>query len=105
MATTGLVTRFTLEVFAFEIVRAMELITILNHCHRHREFVYQHARFGPDKKTIEVNGRPREGAPAVCLGCHKPAPGYDRLPERRFESFLSGAFWFLPVSHATSRVP
>ncbi len=48
-------------------------------------FVYQHARFGPDKKTIEVAIRPREGAAAVCSGCQKPAPGYDQLPERRFE--------------------
>lgn len=63
----------------------MELITILNHCHHQRGFVYQHARFGPDKKTIEVAIRPREGSPAVCSGCQKPAPGYDHLPERRFE--------------------
>jgi transposase len=63
----------------------MELITILNHCHRHRGFVYQHARFGPDKKSIEVDVRPREGSAAVCSGCHKPAPGYDHLPERGFE--------------------
>jgi hypothetical protein len=32
----------------------MELITILNRCHRFRGFVYQHARFGADKKSIEV---------------------------------------------------
>ena len=76
---------FTLEVFAFEIVRAMELTTILNHCHHHRGFVYQHARFSPDKKTIEVNLRPRQGKAAVCSGCHRRAPGYDHLPERRFE--------------------
>jgi transposase len=63
----------------------MELITILNHCHRHRGFVYQHARFGPDKKSIEVDVRPREGSRAVCSGCHQPAPGYDHLPERCFE--------------------
>jgi transposase len=63
----------------------MELITILNHCYHFRGFVYQHARFGPDKKTIEVAVRPREGASAVCSGCQKPAPGYDHLPERRFE--------------------
>jgi len=79
------VARFTLEVFALEIFRAMELITILNHCHHFRGFVYQHARFGPDNKSIEVVVRPREGSAAVCSGCHKPAPGYDRLPERRFE--------------------
>ena len=65
-----------------KIVRAMELLTILNHCHRHRGFVYQHARFGPDHKSIEVAVRPREGSAAVCSGCHQPAPGYDRLPER-----------------------
>src|SRR5713226_9113375 len=46
--------RFTLEVFAFEIIRAMELITILNHCYRHRGFVYQRARFSADRKTIEI---------------------------------------------------
>ncbi len=63
----------------------MELITILNHCHRHRGLVYQHARFGPDQKSIEVAVRPREGWAAVCSGCHQPAPGYDHLPERRCE--------------------
>ena len=80
-----MVARFTVEVFVLEITRAMELITILNHCHHHRGFVYQHARFGSDKKTIEVGVRPREGSTTVCSGCHKPAPGYDHLPERRFE--------------------
>jgi transposase len=80
------VARVTLEVFFFEIIRAMlDLITILNHCHHHRGFVYQHARFGPDKKSVEVNVRPRAGSAAVCSGCHQPAPGYDHLPERRFE--------------------
>jgi len=78
--------RVTLEVFACEIIRALlDLITILNHCHHHREFVYQHARFGPDKKSVAVNVRPRAGSAAVCSGCHQPAPGYDHLPERRFE--------------------
>src|SRR5713101_8358223 len=85
---------FTLEVFAFKIIRAMELLTILNHCHRHRGFVYQHARFGPDKQSIEVDVRPREGSAAVCSGCHQPAPGYDHLPERRFE-FIP--FWGILV--------
>jgi transposase len=65
--------------------RAMELTTILNHCHHQRGFVYQHARFGPDNKTIEVAVRPRQGTTAICSGCQKPAPGYDHLPERRFE--------------------
>jgi hypothetical protein len=32
----------------------MELITILNRCHRFRGFVYQQAHFSADKKSIEV---------------------------------------------------
>src|SRR6202158_6026108 len=67
----------------------MDLLTILNHCHRHRGFVYHHARFGPDKTSIEVDVRPRQGSAARCSGCHQPAPGYDHLPVRRFE--------FIPV--------
>ena len=74
-----------LEVFAFAIIRALELLTILNHCYRHRGFVYRHFRFHPDKKILEVDVRPRAGSAAVCSGCRQPAPGYDRLPERRFE--------------------
>src|SRR5260370_13237421 len=70
----------------------MELITILNHCHHHRGFVYQHARFGPDKKSIEVDVRPREGSAAVCSGCHKPAPGYDHLPRAGFRGHSSLGF-------------
>jgi len=63
----------------------MELTTILNRCHRFRGFVYQHARFIADKKSIEVAVRPRKGSAAVCSRCHLPAPGYDQLAERRFE--------------------
>ena len=59
----------------------MELITILNRCHRFRGFVYQHAYFSADKKSIEVAVRPRNGSAAVCSRCHLPAPGYD--PARR----------------------
>jgi len=73
------------EVLAVVPVRAMELTTILNHCYHFPRFVYQHARFGPGKKTIEVAVRPRDGSAAICSGCQKPAPGYDHLPERSFE--------------------
>src|SRR5438045_1921635 len=68
---------------------AMELITILNRCHPFRGFVYHHARFSPDKKSIEVSVRPRKGSAAICSRCHQPAAGYDQLTERRFE--------FIPV--------
>jgi transposase len=64
---------------------AMELVTILNRCHHFPGFVYQSPRFSPDHKSIEVSVRPRTGSAAVCSGCQLPAPGYDRLPERRFE--------------------
>src|SRR5438445_2303969 len=63
----------------------MELITILNRCHRFRGFVYQHACFSADRKSIEVAVRPRKGSAAVCSRFHFPAPGYDQLAERRFE--------------------
>jgi len=53
----------------------MELITILNRCHRFRGFVYQHARFSPDHKSIEVSVRPRKGSVAICSRCHQRAPG------------------------------
>jgi transposase len=84
------VVRFIVERFGLSIIRAMELTTILNHCYHHRGFVYDHSRFSPDKKSIEVAVRPRKGSKAVCSGCDQPAPGYDSLPERRFE-FI--AFW------------
>jgi len=51
----------------------MELITILNRCHRFPGFVYQHAHLGADKKSIEVAVRPRKGSTAVCSRCHLPA--------------------------------
>ena len=63
----------------------MELITILNRCHRFRGFVYQHAYFSADKKSIAVAVRPSKGSAAVCSRCHLPVPGYDQLAERRFE--------------------
>src|SRR5213079_154090 len=65
----------------------MELITILNRCHRFRGFVNQHAHFSADKKSIEVAVRPRRGSAPVCSRCHLPAPGYDQLAERRFEFY------------------
>ena len=63
----------------------LALITILNRCHRFPGFVYQQARFSSDHKSIEIAVRPRKGSKAVCSQCHEPGPGYDKLPERRFE--------------------
>ncbi len=72
----------------------MELITILNHCHRFRGFVYHKDRFDAGKQAIEIGVRPRAGSAAVCSGCHQPAPGYHHLPKRRFE-FIP--FWGILV--------
>jgi transposase len=63
----------------------LQLITILNRCHRFPGFVYQQARLTADHKSIEIGVRPRKGSKAVCSQCHEPGPGYDKLPERRFE--------------------
>jgi transposase len=80
------VARFILVVFAAAAFFAMlQVITILNRCHHFRGFVYQQARFGSDRKSIEIAVRPRKGSAAVCSRCHQPAPGYDQLAERRYE--------------------
>jgi transposase len=63
----------------------LQLITILNHCHHFPGFVYQQACFSSDHRSIHIAVRPRKGSSAVCSRCHQPAPGYDQLPERRFE--------------------
>jgi transposase len=74
----------------------MELITILNRCHRFRGFVYHRARFTSDHKSIEISVRPRKRSVAICSRCHQYAPGYDQLAERRFELIpLWGFFVFL----------
>src|SRR5215469_6393478 len=63
----------------------LQLTTILNRCHHFPGFVYQQAHFSSDHKSIEIAVRPRKGSAAVCSRCHQSAPGYDQLPERRFE--------------------
>jgi len=65
----------------------MQLKTILNHVERHKSFVYQEARWtDPRVKTeIEIPIEPRANGRPLCSGCGREAPGYDRLPPRRFE--------------------
>src|SRR3954451_15967134 len=63
----------------------LQLITILNRCHRFPGFVHHRAGFTSDGRSIEIAIRPRKGSKAVCSRCHQPGRGYDQLPERRFE--------------------
>jgi transposase len=84
-----------LGVLAAAFFAMLQLITILNRCHHFRGFVYQHAGFSSDHKSIEIAVRPRKGSAAVCSRCHQPAPGYDQLAERRYD-FIP--FWGFLVS-------
>ena len=43
---------------------------------------------------IEIDIVPRKGSKANCCGCGQPCPGYDRLPQRRYE-FIP--FWGFKV--------
>lgn len=62
----------------------MLLTRLLNACHHFPGFVYARAQLRQDSNTIEVQVRPRLGSQPRCSGCGHPAPGYDRLTERRF---------------------
>jgi len=50
-------------------------------------FVYGKANWveGAERPTIAVEVHARKNGRAICSGCDRPGPGYDRLPERRFE--------------------
>jgi transposase len=65
----------------------VQLKTILNHVEPYKSFVYKKARWSDPgtKRTIEILIQPRTNGRAICSGCGQPAPGYDRLPQRRFE--------------------
>jgi len=63
----------------------MQIITLLNQCYHFPGFVYQQIHLTQDRQRLEVLVRPRSGSQAICSGCHRPAAGYDHLPQRRFE--------------------
>ena len=65
----------------------MQLKTILNHVQKHKSCVYGEAHWSDAewKSEIEIPITPRANGRAICSGCGKAAPGYDRLAERRFE--------------------
>ena len=65
----------------------MQLKTILNRVEYFKSFVYGKVRWVDDaeRPTIEVNIEARRNGHPLCSGCGEMRPGYDRLPERRFE--------------------
>ncbi len=74
----------------------MQLKTILNSIEKYKSFVYSEARWssGLKGKEIEFELTPRRNSQAVCSGCGKKRPGYDRLDSRRFE-FVP--LWAIPL--------
>lgn len=74
----------------------MQLKTILNRVEHYKSFVYGSVVWREDGEhpSLEVPLQPRKGSRPICSGCHRSGPGYDRLPERRFE-FVP--LWMIPV--------
>ena len=72
------------------------LKTILNRVQKYKGFIYDSLawRDQSDDPTIDVRVVARSNSRAVCSGCGKRRPGYDRRPERRFE-FIP--FWGIKV--------
>src|SRR5437867_12707356 len=65
----------------------MQLQTILNRVAKHKSFVYGAVKLlaEGDELSLEVKIEPRANGRPLCSGCEQAAPGYDRLPERRFK--------------------
>ena len=74
--------------FGSAYLRAMQVITILNRCHRFSRFVYQHAQFSSDNKSIESQcGRAPPRSVRAVIGRR---PDTINSPSGRFESI---PFW------------
>jgi transposase len=65
----------------------MQLTTILNRVEYFKSFVYGKAKWVENaaRPTIEVKIEARKNGRPICSGCSRPAPSYDRLPQRRFK--------------------
>jgi transposase len=65
----------------------MQLKTILNRVQKFKSFVYAKARWSgsADAPELTIEVIERANGRALCSGCGRPRPGYDRLPTRRFE--------------------
>jgi len=65
----------------------MQIKVILNNCHKFKRFVYGRAYFSEHagKPAIHIEIEARKNSQGICSRCRRPAPGYDRLKERKFE--------------------
>jgi len=65
----------------------MQIKTILNRVLKFKSFVYGTVCWseGPGEPALDVHIRPRLGSRPGCSQCGRRGPGYDLLPERRFE--------------------
>lgn len=74
----------------------LKLKTILNRIQPFVGFVYQSIQLcgTEDTPRIQVKVASHRGIRGKCARCLKPAPGYDRLPERRW---LFVPLWQIPV--------
>lgn len=77
----------------------LEVKTILNRIQHFAGFVYKEVRLRASrgKLRIEVRIEPHQGRRGKCSECRRPAPGYDRLPERGwlFVPLWGIVTWFL----------
>lgn len=65
----------------------MRIETILNHCYRHKSFVYSGFRWDQvgGRDALVVNIVPRKNGVAQCSICGQSAAVYDHLGERQFD--------------------
>ena len=65
----------------------MQLKSILNRVERYKSFVYRKVTWveGAERPALEVGIEARANGRPICAKCGRAGPGYDRLPQRRFE--------------------
>ena len=80
----------------------LEVKTVLNRIQHFAGFVYQEVRLHTPrgKLRLEVRIEPHRGLRGRCSKCRRPAPGYDRLPERWWLFVplwgIVTRFWYAP---------
>ena len=68
----------------------MRIRTLLNHCYKHKCFLYQKEWFaevnGKDSLVVEIVAR--KNSRPICSSCSKPGGIYDHQPEPRYFEFI-----------------